>query len=251
MELLHQAAILKLVKVIFSPCLSHEIPPQDIRHAALLLDDAAEWFPADTIHVAVVDPGIDLNTRSSTREIGRQQFIAPDNGLLSRLASRTPPSKLIRLADPAYWLERFRRPSTARVVAPCATDSRASGPGSRPRPAWPAVCGFRLQLDWPGPRHTSRRLDGAVIEIDAFGNLITNLTADIFAGRPDRPPGVVVCNIYETWGIYHAYAEQPSGMLVAVSISSKFGRLELAIVGDNAARRLGIDVGSPVTLAWE
>ena len=71
----------------------------------------------------------------------------------------------------------------------------------------------------------------------------------MLAGRPTDRRACIVCNIYETWGIYHAYAEQPSGTLVALIGSS--GRLELAIVGDNAAERLGIGVGTPVTLAWE
>ena len=88
-----------------------------------------------------------------------------------------------------------------------------------------------------------------MIEIDSFGNLITNITADMLAGRPTDRRACIVCNIYETWGIYHSYAEQPSGTLVAVIGSG--GRLELAIVRDNAAQRLGIGVGTPVTLAWE
>ncbi len=58
-----------------------------------------------------------------------------------------------------------------------------------------------------------------------------------------------VCSIYETWGIYHTYAERPRGTLIALIGSS--GRLELAIVGDNAAERLGIQVGTPVIVAWE
>ena len=87
-----------------------------------------------------------------------------------------------------------------------------------------------------------------MIEIDSFGNLITNITADMLAGRPTDRRACIVCNIYETWGIYHAYAEQAGGTLVALIGSG--GRLELAIVGDNAARRLGIGVGRG-TLAWE
>ena len=88
-----------------------------------------------------------------------------------------------------------------------------------------------------------------MIEIDAFGNLISNITADMIAGRPTDRRACIVCNIYETWGIYHAYAEQPSGTLVALIGSGD--RLELALVRDNAAKRLGIGVGSPVTVAWE
>jgi S-adenosylmethionine hydrolase len=109
--------------------------------------------------------------------------------------------------------------------------------------------GRLIAIDWPEARVSSTRIDGAVIEIDSFGNLITNITSDMLAGRPTDRRACVVCNIFETWGIYRAYGEQASGTLVAVIGSS--GRLELAIVRDNAARRLGVGVGSPVTLAWE
>jgi len=104
-------------------------------------------------------------------------------------------------------------------------------------------------LDWPEPRPSPTRIDGRVIEIDSFGNLITNITADLLAGRPADRRVCVVCNIFETWGIYHAYAEQPRGTLVALIGSSN--RLELALVGQSAARRLGIGLGAAVTLAWE
>jgi S-adenosylmethionine hydrolase len=117
----------------------------------------------------------------------------------------------------------------------------------------PDVLGPSLErlttISWPQAHTAPGRIDGVVIEIDAFGNLITNITAEMLAGRPTDRRACVVCNIYETWGIYQAYAEQPSGMLVALIDSSD--RLELALVGDNAARRLGVVIGSPVTLAWE
>ncbi|MCE5268503.1 MAG: SAM-dependent chlorinase/fluorinase, partial [Planctomycetaceae bacterium] len=106
-----------------------------------------------------------------------------------------------------------------------------------------------MAIDWPEARPSTSRIDGVVIEIDSFGNLITNITGDMLAGRPTDRRACVVCNIYETWGIYHAYAEQPTGMLVALIGSSD--RLELAIVGENAARELGVGIGAPVTLAWE
>ena len=62
------------------------IPPQDIRAGAIVLAETARWFPPDTIHVAVVDPGVGSNRRIVYARIGSQHFIAPDNGLLSRLA---------------------------------------------------------------------------------------------------------------------------------------------------------------------
>jgi S-adenosylmethionine hydrolase len=59
----------------------------------------------------------------------------------------------------------------------------------------------------------------------------------------------IICHIYETWGIYHTYADQPQGTFVAL-IGSR-GRLELALVGGNAADQLGIKLGAPVIMAWE
>lgn len=226
--------------------LCHDVPPQDVRRGALLLDDLADWFPPETIHVAVVDPGVGTGRAIVYARIGRQQFIAPDNGLLSRLAARTAPSKLIRLADAGYWLPRVSTTFHGRdIMAPVAARLAL---GLAPELLGPPL--DRLSaLDWPEARSSPSRIDGAVIEIDSFGNLITNITVDLLAGRPTDRRVCVVCNIYETWGIYHAYAEQPSGMLVALIGSNN--RLELALVGDNAARRLGIGLGAAVTLAWE
>ena len=63
-------------------------------------------FPPGTIHVAVVDPGVGTDRAIVYARIGRQQFMAPDNGLLSRVMARMPPSKIIRLAEPRFWLRR-------------------------------------------------------------------------------------------------------------------------------------------------
>ena len=195
--------------------------------------------------MAVVDPGVGTDRAIVYARIGQQQFIAPDNGLLSRLAARTPPQKLIRLSEPAYWLEHglddVPRP---RHHGP---GGGAAGAGARSRAARPAAGAADDARLARGPARPASRIDGAVIEIDSFGNLITNITADMLAGRPTDRRACIVCNIYETWGIYHAYAEQPSGTLVALIGSS--GRLELALVGDNAAaaaghrRRLAGDAG--------
>jgi S-adenosyl-L-methionine hydrolase (adenosine-forming) len=247
----HYAAAMKGVILSICPAativdVTHEVPPQDIRHAALLLDNAAEWFPPETIHVAVVDPGVGTDRAIVYARIGQQQFIAPDNGVLSRLAARRPPTKLIRLADPAYWLKQVSTTFHGRdIMAPVAAYLASGLDPDRLGPPLEQL----TSLDWPEATQHPNRIDGAVIEIDSFGNLITNLTGEMLAGRPTDRRACVVCNIFETWGIYHAYAAQPNGTLVAVIGSA--GRLELALVGDNAARRLGIGVGSPVTLAWE
>ena len=67
--------------------MTHSIPPQDVRGGAIVLAETARWFPPETIHVAVVDPGVGSAGAIVYASIGTQQFIAPDNGLLSRLAA--------------------------------------------------------------------------------------------------------------------------------------------------------------------
>ncbi len=63
--------------------ISHSVGPQSVYEAAILLAEAATWFPAGTIHVAVIDPGVGTQRKLIYARIGDQQYLAPDNGLLS------------------------------------------------------------------------------------------------------------------------------------------------------------------------
>ncbi len=226
--------------------ITHDVPAQDIRRAAVVLDDAADWFPDGTVHVAVIDPGVGTERPIVYARIGSQRYVAPDNGVLGRLAERIPPSEVIRLENRAYWLPEVSNTFHGRdIMAPVAAHLSLG--------AEPAALGSAaekvVRLSWPKVVFRPDRIDGAVLHIDSFGNLITNITSDMLANRPTDERACVVCNIYETWGIFHTYADKPSGMLVALIGSS--GRLELAVVGDNAATRLGIRIGEPVVVAWE
>ncbi len=218
--------------------ITHAIAAQDVGRGALVLEDTTPWFPADTIHLAVVDPGVGSQRAILYARIGPQQYVAPDNGLLGRLMARTAPSAVIRLAEPEHWLPEVSWTFQGRdIMAPVAArlslglDPRRLGP-----PAGPTA-----RLDWPQPRVADRKIRGQVIHIDSFGNLITNISADLLAGRPTDTRVCVVCGIYETFGILRTYAEQGQGTLAALVGST--GHLELAIVGDNAAARLGVSVG--------
>ena len=225
---------------------THNVPPQDVAHGALVLEEATPWFPDDTIHVAVVDPGVGTHRAILYARIGTQHYIAPDNGLLSRLMGRTRPALVVRLAEPEFWLKTVSATFHGRdIMAPVA--ARLSL-GLDPRRLGPEVGQFTL-LEWPEARWVNEKIRGQVIEIDSFGNLVTNIPADMLAGRPTDTRACIVFGIYETFGIYGAYAEQTQGLLVGVVGSS--GRVELAIVGDSAAVRLGVAVGAPVVIAWE
>ncbi len=224
---------------------THAIGAQDVRAGALVLEEATRWFPAETIHVAVVDPGVGTARRIIYARIGLQQYIAPDNGLLSRLALTTPPSTIISVSEPAWWLSPVSRTFHGRdIMAPVAARLSLGLEPARLGPAQHEL----IQLPWTEARVSDSKIEGAVESIDSFGNLITDISADVLAKVPRDETTAIYCDEHETRGIFATYADQPPMTFVAVLGSS--GKLELAIVGESAADMLGIAVGTPVTIQW-
>lgn len=226
--------------------LTHDVPAQDVRYGAMILDSVCPRFPAGTVHVAVIDPGVGTDRAIVYARIGGRQYIAPDNGLLSRLAERNRPDQIIRLANPEFWLPEVSATFHGRdIMAPAAAHLTR---GVAPEQLGPPHEGL-VAIQWLRVHRGERRLEGAVEQIDSYGNLITNITVDMLGGRPTDERACIISGIYETFGIYRTYADQPPGTLVALIGSS--GQLELAVVGDNAASRLGIEIGALVVVAWE
>jgi hypothetical protein len=225
--------------------IAHDVPPQDIRQGARALAVAARFFPPETIHVAVVDPGVGTDRRIVLAEIAGAYFIAPDNGLLSGLAQRTPPTTILAITHPEYWLPEVSSTFHGRdIMAPVA--ARLSL-GLAPESLGPPVTEL-VQLSWPEAKKLAQRIEGEVVSIDSFGNLVTNITSEMLRDTPTDESVRVRCDDHETLGIFKTYAEQPEMTLVAVVGSS--GELELAIVGDSAKLMLGVSVGTKVTVEW-
>jgi S-adenosylmethionine hydrolase len=225
--------------------ITHAIRPQDVRQGALVLSEVAEHFPAGTIHVVVVDPGVGTDRAIVCARIGSQCYVAPDNGLLARLARRTPPSLIVRVSEPCYW----RHPVSATfhgrdVMAPVAAWLSL---GLEPTRLGSSMARL-TPLDWPEPVQTASRIEGQILEIDSFGNLITNITADIFASDCLDREAVVLYKGHQIVGIARTYADRPQGSRVALVGSS--GRLELAVVGGSAAAEFSANIGEPVLVEW-
>jgi hypothetical protein len=226
--------------------LCHAIPPQQVRQGALAWAAACPWFPPGTIHLGVVDPGVGSGRRLLYLEMGGQRFLAPDNGLASRLALRTPPSTIRVLSEPRFWLPAVSPTFHGRdILAPVA--ARLSL-GLSPEELGPA-CLEWVQLDWPEVVVSAGKLRGVIESIDSFGNLITNIGADSLSAAPRDERVAVRCDEHETRGIFTTYSDQPEMTLIALVGSS--GHLELAIVGDSAAAMLGVEIGTAVEVRWE
>ena len=223
----------------------HTVPPQQVLQGAQVLDDVTRLFPPGTIHVAVVDPGVGTSRAIVYAEIAGGRYVCPDNGLLGRLAERENPSKMLRVTNERYFRVPVAPTFQGRdIMAPVAAHLSL---GVDPDALGPPLKELR-QLDWPGAVKVANRIEGQVVAVDNFGNLVTNITRDMLAGAPTDETVAVRCDEHETRSIFTTYADQPPRTLIALVGSND--QLELAIVDDSAKLMLGVGVGAPVEVCW-
>jgi len=241
-----KAVILSLSPAARIVDVTHSVPPQDIRQGAWTLEETAPYWPAGTIHVCVVDPGVGTERRLVYAEIGSGIYLAPDNGLLSRLACKHAPSTIIALENREFRLPVVSNTFHGRdILAPAAAHLSL---GLDPYRLGPTLDRL-VEIPWAEVSVMPGKIKGTVRSIDSFGNLITDIAADKLADVPTDPERVrIKCDEHETQGLFKTYADQPQMTLVAVIGSS--GYLELAIVGDSAAIMLGVRAGAPISVEW-
>jgi S-adenosylmethionine hydrolase len=232
--------------VILSRCpnatiadLSHDVEPQDVLGGALALAAGAPWFPAGTIHVAVVDPGVGSARRALLADDGHALYVGPDNGLISLAAPH--PRALYVLDRPAWFQEPVSATFHGRDVFASVAGHLAAA--VRPsRLATPTEEFHRLAL--PAPRRTAAGYTGEIVHCDRFGNLVTNITAAevsaLGGGIRVEIAGNVIGRVSRT------YADSATGHLVALVGSG--GRLEIAVRDGSARERLALErpIGMPV-----
>jgi S-adenosylmethionine hydrolase len=211
---------------------SHAVPPQAIAVGGLLLAAAASAFPAGTVHVLVVDPGVGTTRAGLLAAVGRAWFVGPDNGGWSALVraaeARGEPVRAWRLTEPRFWRTSVSATFHGRDVFAPAAAHLAGGvaPDALGQPFPDPV---RLPAPLPAP--TAGGVTGRIVHIDHFGNAITDLTR---GDLPDPPAALHVrCGRFAVAGIARTYADVTPGAPVA--LVGSFGTLELAERDGSAA----------------
>ncbi len=215
--------------------LVHEVPPGDVLCGAFHLDACVEAFPAETLFLAVVDPGVGTARRALAARVGHWRFVLPDNGLLSAVLERHPLHGAWSAEDPAFHLPSPGRTFHGRdVFAPVAAQWVA---GTDPSRFGPAVTD-PVRIPIPRARPLPGGWEGEVILVDRFGNAITNL--------PPPLPGSVARAAGVAFPSAPTYGAVPVGGRLAVAGST--GRLELSVHGASAAALHGLVRGTTVRL---
>jgi S-adenosylmethionine hydrolase len=218
--------------------LTHEVPAFDVSHAAYVLHQAAPFFPSDTVHVAVIDPGVGGPRRGMVVVQHRQYFVGPDNGVFTPFL--TDEAVVHELVNPALWLPNpaavfhgrdLFAPTAARLVTGLA----------------PADCGPRLADPVRLPAWQVRRegeaVIGAIVHVDHFGNCISSISADRLKELGEGPCHVEAANGMRV-ALRRTYSEASPGEVLALVGST--GLIEIAVREGSAAAQCGVKRGDAV-----
>lgn len=222
---------------------THDIPPQDVRHGAFVLHTVAPCFPPGTVHLAVVDPGVGTRRRAVAVQTARAIFVAPDNGLLSFALMGEADYTAVELSSPEY----HRHPVSATfhgrdIFAPAAAHLCRGVPLTAFGPVAEALTLFPI----PRPFYTDADiLCGEVIHVDRFGNVVSNVRREDVLWPRVRAIHLRGRAIQR---LCYTYGEAKPGELIALLGSS--GYLEVAAREGSAADRLGAKVGDSVQVQF-
>lgn len=220
--------------------LSHGVPPQDLLAGALVLSSSVPYFPWGTIHVAVVDPGVGTNRRPLLIESEGHFFIGPDNGVLSLALEGKHVGRIIELSNGIYHLKPTSATFHGRdIFAPVAAYLSLGIPAED---FGAAVKDF-TRLLWPRVAKTGLSVQGEIVYIDSFGNLITNIHERDLGGRIPTGMSISVGSLTID-GLAPNYASG-DGRGYAALINS-WGLLEVSFYKGNAHLNSGAKLGDKV-----
>ena len=223
--------------------LAHDIPAQWPPEAGFWVSRSYSWFPAGTVHMAIVDPGVGTEREILLVEVDGHVFIAPDNGLLGELLDSSESPRVFRLLPGKTRALQLRTPSATfhgrDIFAPIAAEIAAGRvsvgdigePISEWTPGW---------LD--EPESAAGKVSGVIVTIDAFGNLISNIDANLIKDFEEPVADIAGHQI----AMLQTYGRARPGDLLA--LVNSFGVIEIAKAEGSAAEGLGSARGAPLLM---
>jgi S-adenosylmethionine hydrolase len=222
---------------------AHDVDSYDVLGAAFALNNYYRYFPGGTIHLAVVDPGVGSMRQPILVKTQNFFFVGPDNGIFSLVYQRENLTDIIVLSNKKHFLAELSSTFHARdIFAPVAAHlSLGVETGRFGSPA--EEC---MKFVMPEPVSKGRSLEGTIIHIDRFGNLITNVTADLLK---NKKIGEIMVGKRKVKGLARSYFEIKEKNLGALIGSSGF--LELAVNRGSAQEMLRAKVGARIRVDFE
>lgn len=239
-----KAVILKLAPETEIVDISHEVRPYDILDGAFTLAQAYRYFPNWTIHLVIVDPGVGTARRPILANSDHHWFVAPDNGVLSFMYAQEPDHRVRHITSEHYYLSPVSQTFQGRDIFAPVVGWMARGVEAD---KFGDVVTDYVRFAPPKPKPVNETtLQGVVIKVDRFGNLITNITPEdvprLFQETP--PPFKITVGKGEVTKLNLNYAQSAAGEVFIIVGSS--GYLELSANRGSASRILQAERGAPV-----
>lgn len=228
--------------------ITHDIPAHDIEAAAFTLLAIYASFPAETIHVAVVDPGVGSSRKGILVDAAGQYFVGPDNGIFSYVCERAGVAKFFHLRSSAYFRPAVSKTFHGRdIFAPVAA-ALASGIGPKKlgRELKDAV---RLAPLLP-EKAKNGKLNARIIHIDRFGNCITNITPQNLTAKMIEEGAYLTANGTKIDSFRSFFSEKGGRGSGLFGIWGSAGFLEIAATNRSAAEILGAKKGQIVIVTY-
>lgn len=224
--------------------ISHQVTPFDILEGALIIGNAYKYFPARTIHVVVVDPGVGSERRPILASTEQHLFVAPDNGVLSVVYQQEPGVTVRHISADHYFLRPLSNTFHGRdIFAPVAAWLAKN---VAPSSVGEVIRDF-VRFTIPRAKQEGNRLRGLILRADVFGNLMTNIKTEEVSGIvSERKAFRLLAGKAEITRLVENYAQGEPGEPVAIIGSSGF--LEISVNKGSAARHLGLSRGAEVVL---
>jgi S-adenosylmethionine hydrolase len=245
----HFTAVMKGVILSINPevnivDITHSVLAHDILDGAMAIGQAFRYFPPKTVHVVVVDPGVGTERRPLLVAGDQHYFVGPDNGVLSSIYEQSESLHVWNVISEHYFRQPVSKTFHGRdIFAPVAawlTKSWQTSSFGEP------ITDF-VRFAIPKAKVNGNQVQGAVLRVDHFGNLITNVTVE---DVPDllAAGGNVKINVGngQVSKVVRTFAEGAAGEVVGLIGSS--GYLEISVNKGNASRTLGVGRGAEVTV---
>lgn len=224
--------------------LSHDVPPGDVRAGSFVLRSSCRYFPPETVHIAVVDPGVGSDRKAIAVQARHGVFVGPDNGLLSWAVAPDEVLAIRELKNPALFLQPMSGTFHGRdIFAPAAAHLLRGAPWEDLGPGLEEM----VRLPWPGSQRTEKQIQTEVVYVDRFGNAITSLDSELIPKEEPRLRVLLTSGVSIPMAPY--YQAVPTGHPLAIAGSC--GLLEISVHGGSAADQMGLRPGSRVVLRWD
>lgn len=223
--------------------IAHDLPPHDVLAGALELAACYRFFPSGTVFLVVVDPGVGSSRRGLAADTGDYRFVAPDNGVLTAVFRETSPKKVVELTE-----RKYARPTVSRTFEGRDRFAPAAGWLAKGLPLASlgrSITDYR-QLDIPSALVGEDGVEGQVLRVDRFGNLITNIDRRQVEKLSSGGGLVITAGGQEIPRLVSTYEEVQGSEACALFGSTD--HLEIASNAGSAADRLGLGRGAAVVV---